>query len=390
MVAHTKKRRDCEVYEDYWKFTAAFTDLHGEDFNSCLRVIIRFIDLHKTELSEDNRQNFSILYKQLQDQLISLMNYEGKSSDTTVRKIINQCVKMGFIEPYLRGYDKRVLVFLKNTANVEMQNQIFSEIFYEKSTLMSSTTVDKRQDSGQIQFLLNTLANLPEGKHLNYQDLTALMLVNIKDPKYTNKNYITLDELENRKRFADAINFADRKYNQIKHLFSILFYFNDVVCDVKKGTIQLNRDNQVIVRDRISTVRDPYRFNLFKGSLCIESEEVFENKVCFLTGKPNKGLVASHIVPSAECIRSGHVDDAYNPNNGLLLSPNVDAYFDKNDITFDSDGYLIVSKTLSDLEIDQLRGYSLNQKLLNQERLQFLDKHRQKFYQKNGDGIKVC
>lgn len=33
-------------------------------------------------------------------------------------------------------------------------------------------------------------------------------------------------------------------------------------------------------------------------------------------------------------------------NNGLLLSPNIDAYFDKFDITFDDDGSIILGKNI--------------------------------------------
>ena len=46
-VSNTKKRRDVEVYENYWKFTAAHLDITGTKFNNCLNVIVRFIDKNK-------------------------------------------------------------------------------------------------------------------------------------------------------------------------------------------------------------------------------------------------------------------------------------------------------------------------------------------------------
>ena len=41
-MRNTKKRRDIEVYENYWKFTAAHLDITGTKFNNCLNVIMRF------------------------------------------------------------------------------------------------------------------------------------------------------------------------------------------------------------------------------------------------------------------------------------------------------------------------------------------------------------
>lgn len=43
-MANTKKRRDIEVYENYWKFTAAHLDITGTKFNNCLNIIVLFID----------------------------------------------------------------------------------------------------------------------------------------------------------------------------------------------------------------------------------------------------------------------------------------------------------------------------------------------------------
>ena len=45
-MAETKRRRPVEVYEQYWKFTAAHLDITGTKFNNCLNVIVMFIDSH--------------------------------------------------------------------------------------------------------------------------------------------------------------------------------------------------------------------------------------------------------------------------------------------------------------------------------------------------------
>lgn len=60
-VGNTKKRRNVEVYENYWKFTAAHLDITGTKFNNCLNVIVRFIDKNRYAL-EENAQNGSSFF----------------------------------------------------------------------------------------------------------------------------------------------------------------------------------------------------------------------------------------------------------------------------------------------------------------------------------------
>ena len=46
-MGNTKKRRDIEIYENYWKFTAAHLDITGTKFNNCLNVIVTFQTVDK-------------------------------------------------------------------------------------------------------------------------------------------------------------------------------------------------------------------------------------------------------------------------------------------------------------------------------------------------------
>jgi hypothetical protein len=63
-------------------------------------------------------------------------------------------------------------------------------------------------------------------------------------------------------------------------------------------------------------------------------------------------------------------------NNGILLSPNVDSLFDKHLISFASDGSILVSDSISKLEIEQL-GIILSKKLpITEEMKPYLDSHR--------------
>lgn len=82
-------------YEDYWKLTVEYTDIHGDKFRGTLRLITNFID-------ENSGEEFSTeLYSDLQD--IVYQNYP-KTDMGSVRKSINQFVKLGFINYQLSSY----------------------------------------------------------------------------------------------------------------------------------------------------------------------------------------------------------------------------------------------------------------------------------------------
>ena len=88
-----------------------------------------------------------------------------------------------------------------------------------------------------------------------------------------------------------------------------------------------------------------------------------------------KILIASHIVPWSESEK-----DRLNPGNGLLLTPNLDALFDRYLISFNEKGEIIISKTLSKIELEKL-GIHYDMKLITlfEDMKPFLEKHRNKF-----------
>ena len=125
-VSNTKKRRDVEVYENYWKFTAAHLDITGTKFNNCLNVIVRFIDKNKEAL-EENAQNSSSfsdseLYKMLQQQIVDISGFKGSDATLSARKAINQFVKIGFVYPLLVGYHPLVKSFILETNKEKKTN----------------------------------------------------------------------------------------------------------------------------------------------------------------------------------------------------------------------------------------------------------------------------
>ncbi|MDN5285700.1 MAG: hypothetical protein JWR38_1974 [Mucilaginibacter sp.] len=91
-------------------------------------------------------------------------------------------------------------------------------------------------------------------------------------------------------------------------------------------------------------------------------------------------LIASHIVPWG----SSNDEERLDPENGILLSPNLDALFDKNLISFDDEGKILISKRL-DIEHQTIMGVSdqMSLKHINNGMRKYLAIHRSKFNENN-------
>ncbi|MCF2874307.1 MULTISPECIES: HNH endonuclease [unclassified Tenacibaculum] len=83
-------------------------------------------------------------------------------------------------------------------------------------------------------------------------------------------------------------------------------------------------------------------------------------------------LIASHIVPWKDATEEERLD----PENGILLSPNYDALFDKHLITFEENGSILFSSSIDIEELKKL-GIQANAKIkVNDEMKPYLKKHR--------------
>jgi len=97
------------------------------------------------------------------------------------------------------------------------------------------------------------------------------------------------------------------------------------------------------------------------------------NGACAVTGCDIlQVLRASHIKPWGVSTDA----ERLNSNNGLLLSANIDALFDKGLISFKDDGMMMVSKQVSLRNRMRLRLSGKLCKKLNKKQKQFLDYHR--------------
>jgi len=220
-----------------------------------------------------------------------------------------------------------------------------------------------------------------EHRALTMKDITALMVTDITQYK---RGYLTVDELNSQYFFAKEYRFEDRKYNQIAHLASHLEHFVDLKFDSQKGEFWFENDLQIKDLDPDKTFkRDMICHRFFKEELKIESGRIYGRPVCYVEEVQHKTLVASHIKPCIDCLRQQKEDEAYDVNNGLLLSPTMDSYFDKKDITFSDEGEIIIGGGVPDDFAIKLKGFKLNSALMTPERKCYLGYHRTLFEAKN-------
>ena len=116
-------------------------------------------------------------------------------------------------------------------------------------------------------------------------------------------------------------------------------------------------------------------------------QDVFRKKLderwycrCAVTGiSAREVLRASHIKPWVDSTDEERMD----PNNGLLLSANLDALFDKGLITFASDGSIVFSEKLSADDREKLgltESMSLKQRTPEQDK--YMEYHRGKIFKR--------
>jgi len=343
-----------QQYENYWSLTLAYTNIHSDKFLNTLKAIIRFID------SNVNQEANSEYYNNLQLYVGSINGLSG----TSLRKSINQFVKLGFVNN-LKSYNIEAIEFLDARTNRRRQT-LFSKIVYKYSTFSSSITQYSEQK--EINFLLKTLEEVGS---LSKENIIGLMNVDITSYP---KGYLSFEELNYYTQQAIESGFVGRKYNQVGYLFNLLNKLDDVVFVDNK--LYFEEDAKVIFGEELkqeSRKRDGYLHRLYKNQLKEESEEQLGNVKCMVENLPYPSLVASHIKPFIV----SDDNEAYDPNNGLLLSRNMDILFDQGYISFDNNGIIIYSNQLHQEVIAGVSKYFLYDIFINSKRLEYLAYHRE-------------
>ena len=354
------RNRVNQIYENYWNYTAAFTDFNGTKFRNSLKTIVEYLDAHDGSYTQR-------LYDELQNNLQDKVPVTGKGWDATQRKRINQLVKLGFIYPYLRGYPKETLDFL-NASTDRKRKSILSKIVYLHANFLNATTNDIH--TNQLKFFMKSLEEIGS---LSEMQLATLMTINTSD--YPN-GYITKQDLERQYKEIDVEDFFQRKYNQVGHLKNVLSKLDDMA--IHDNVLYFKTDAERLFGDEETKkeVRDPYLQRVYKSELEEESCINFECETpkCMLEGLSHPVLIASHIKPYSHC--KNNEDERFDVNNGLLLSKDFDSLFDLGYMTFDSDGKIIPSDVLGTDLKNHLSRFRLHSDFINPKRMDYMRYHR--------------
>lgn len=367
-----KKVIQNQQYDNYWKLTVEYSNINGNPFRDTLKLIVLFIDENEDKLSSSDNKEISKLYQKLQDELAKVFKKKDLAS---VRKSINQFIKLGFIKPKLRSYHRLSKRFINANSNDERE-LIFSEVYYSSASFNSSFKNDFTERK-EINFLLKTLMYHPL-KKLNERDIISLMNTDVESIK---KGYLTIDELNKKYQFSKIVKFEEKKYNQIKYFYTFLKLVPGIIVSGKD--VMYKEDASDILSGNIDTTRDQTLFRIMKENLKRESREIYGGReVCYFTKMETKGLVTSHIWRLEDTLKEMDVESAYDYKNALLLEQNVDAYFDKYDLSFNSEGIPMYGKEVSQDFRHRHIGHKIDDEILNIDRLVYLEKHREKYFQK--------
>jgi len=349
-------------YENYWKLTVEYTDINGEKFLGTLKIIVDFID--NNDLSIYTSEKFEELQKKVNC-------IYPKADMGSVRKSINQFIKLGFINYHLESYHRATKDFL-DARTKRKRKLIFSKIVYSNASFNSSVTEYSKQK--EINFLLKTLE---EVGMLHKKDVIGLMTIDIP---IIPKGFLNKKEVKEVRENAEKINFIERKYNQVGYLWNFLKKLDDLI--IINDILYFKEDAQVIFGEELGVktkIRDGYLHRIYKNQLKNETDEKLGDIKCMLEKISYPSLIASHIKPFIY----SEENEAYNSNNGLLLSRNMDVLFDQGYISFKDNGDIILSNKLKDDVINYLKDYRLDNMFINDERLTFLCYHRKEIFKSN-------
>ncbi len=361
-----------QKYEKYWSYTAEFTDLFGENAVSLLRICTTFLDKHK--MLPFSRKYYGELQREIRSKLTNKINL------ISVRKAINQFVKLGFLKPLLQGYVEETKDFI-DAKTEERRGTILSKVVYKYSNFNNSMTRAATLGRGQIHFLLKTL---DEVGSIDDNNLKALMTV---DVDAFPKGYLNRKELRIVYTRAVQSGFVKRKYNQISHLKNLLSRLDDLQVEGKvicfKTEIQELLHNWELKKKK---GRDMYRQRMYKSELEKESREQYNSTEpkCMSEGQCFPFMMASHIKPYHRCNEA----EQFDAQNGLLLSKNLDSLFDWGYISFDDDGSILPSQCLGKEMVKYLTQFRLNELFINPQRMKFMEYHRKNIFEKRFKTLK--
>ena len=353
-----------QIYEQYWKYTAAWTNIFGDNFYNALSLCVDYFVQHSVKTKYSAKE-----YKALQTAIMSSSDIDSES----VRKAINQFIKLGLLKPLMKGFYPEALEFIKAGNDIQKKTTALSKAVYKHANFQSSMTKPNVSWNGQVGFLIKTLE---ECKKLTKNDIIALMTY---DYSSNEKEYLSLADLTELYDIAVSSGFTKRKYNQVGHLMNLLGKLDNL--RKSKGIIYFESDAKELFGNEelmsTSKQRNSYLQREYKRELIAEC-----GGKCMVEDIDYPVLIASHIRPYKDCCDKDDWNAAFDVNNGLLLSKNLDSLFDLGYITFTDKGDIISSDSLS-LELrNKLKTMKLKPAYIKPERVKYLKIHKRLVFNK--------
>ncbi len=181
------------------------------------------------------------------------------------------------------------------------------------------------------------------------------------------ESFQVFNDFELGELLSQAARFARALPNQPEKRFKK--ELSEAIAKEELGQTELER----LVKQRIGQ-------NIFRDSLID-----YWNASCSVTGiQIPETLRASHIKSWADCDSDSERLNVY---NGLLLTANLDALFDKHMISFEDSGKIIIAPKINANDLNDLSLLGIHEnvslKRVSQEHFKFLKHHRQKQTQKH-------
>ncbi len=210
---------------------------------------------------------------------------------------------------------------------------------------------DKYEELVQFGDWLRSTSTLAESSIEKYRRSVRVISQEMLDAKVIGKSFLKMSAAEidaalpivfGTDEFIEKNKIGNNMYRSaLKHfrLFSYEMvkadkaYQEQIVADVWK-------DNQLTITEKMAVVRSRVGQGEYRNKLLRK----YDNR-CVVTGiNDARLLIASHIKPWYACGNKERLD----VENGLLLSSNMDKLFDNGLISFEGDGHMIISGTISE------------------------------------------
>lgn len=265
--------------------------------------------------------------------------------------IIHYCVP----NPYTKGFE--------NLAPFSIHAELCRRLLNSRTPL-NWEEVKTEIFSGNIgnsDILINSINSYSPIILINNQSISLKNNTNYDDlPQYINVD--TINDRDNREYFFDLFTISTYERNVDEITTSISPHEIELINQLQNlPNITQTEKNQIIT----ARIGQGY----FRRSL------ISECPYCPITLVDDSNLlIASHIKPW----RNSNNQERLNPKNGILLTPTYDHLFDKGYISFRGDKTLIVSRKISEENIQRLKlvPNQVIQNLPIRGREEFLEYHR--------------